>query len=921
MHSQALTVPQMLKQAKTSPDINNYLVYLCVTPVNPTDLSQETWHAARSAGAIMLKNNVKVSFASIPESAKQYIKSNILSGLQDPSLQIRNYVGQVITEVVRQGGIENWQQVLTDLVSIAEGRQASPNAQDGALNALALICEDNREKLDQDVQGSRPLAFLIPKILALMGSSEARIRRRALGIINTFLADRPAVAAQELINEILPRIVQLTADEDEEVRRFVCRSFARMTDSMSAVLLPHLEGIISYIISQQQEVQNQELALDAAEFFFEASYVSILRDALGPYLDKIVPVLLDSMIYSEEDQVRLEGDEEDADVEDDEQDIKPQFATAKSSRTGNAEPASKPATANGQEKPAINGYAYEDDGNLSDGEIEEDDDFEVDPEDEWNLRKCSAAALDTIALHYNTRTFEVTLPWLMENLQHQHWQNREAAVLALGAIGPGCLDSIKPHLPQLVPYMLTQLSDEQPVVRKIACWALSRFAGWAAELDDAGKRQFFEPIMDGILQRMLDHSKKVQESAASAFATLEEASQSALTPYCHVILQQFVKCFDRYKDRNIYILYDCIQTLAEHTGAALARPDLVDLLMPALITRWQKVADRSREMFPLLECLAFVATALGSSFSPFAKPIFGRCISIIEQNLEESVNASTDSWLDQPDKDFLVTSLDLVSSIIQVLSDEQRMDIVNSAQPNMFQLLAYCMQDVNNDVKQSAYALLGDCAIYLFEQLQPFLPTILQLIIAQLDISAAEQSEDPETIFRVINNACWSCGEIAMRQGPGMATYIDRLLQQLAIIMFSDKVPQSLNENAAIALGRLGMGCHQQLAPHLQNFALPFLKSMQKVDWTDEKGHAYKGFSQVVLDNPQALENGLLDFFMEIASAPGAFLTSMQDQGPFRNFERVLAEYKRLIGENNFEGFLRNLPPPQVEALHQLYVF
>jgi len=159
-----------------------------------------------------------------------------------------------------------------------------------------------------------------------------------------------------------------------------------------------------------------------------------------------------------------------------------------------------------------------------------------------------------------------------------------------------------------------------------------------------------------------------------------------------------------------------------------------------------------------------------------------------------------------------------------------------------------------------------------------------------------------------------------MRQGSGMAPYIERLLSKLALIMFSPQVPESLNENAAIALGRLGIGCHQQLAPHLGNFAIPFLKSMQKVGWTDEKGHAYKGFSHVVLDNPQALENGLLDFFLEMSSAPGLFLTGMQDEGPLQAFERVLAQYKQLIG-TNWDSFLHNLPPPQEQALRQLYAF
>ncbi|KAK3651122.1 hypothetical protein LTR56_005886 [Elasticomyces elasticus] len=912
---------QMLRQAKTSPDINNYLTYITVTPSPPDGFSQNAYHGARSAAAILLKNNVKTSYRTIPDPSKAYVKSSILVGLQDSNAQIRNFVGNVITEVVRQGGVMGWPQLLPDLLSMAanENGQSAAEAQDGAMGALFKICEDNKRLLDQDVPNQgRPLAYLLPKFLDLTASPNPKLRSRALSAINVFFNEPIAVTARDNVNSILPRVVQLTADESEDVRRFVCRTFALLADGMPSVLLPHMEGIINYTITQQKDIQNEELALDAAEFFFEASSTPALRDAFGPYLDRIVPVLLDSMIYSEDDQLRLEGEAEDADVEDEEKDIKPQFATSKTSRaTVDGGSKAVPQATNGQAKPAANGYAYEDDDELSEGEIDEDD-LEQDPEDEWNLRKCSAAALDSIASHFGGPVFNVTLPWLMENLGHKDWQNREAAVLALGAIGPGCMQDIEPHLPKLVPYMLSLLSDQQPVVRQITSWALSRFAGWASHLNPIDKQQYFEPMMEGILRCMLDNNKKVQESAASAFATLEEQANTELMPYSAAIVQQFVRCFGRYKDRNMYILYDCVQTLAEYAGPELAKPELVDMLMPALITRWEKVQDQSREMFPLLECLAFVATALGNRFTPFARPFFMRCIRIIQDNLEAGANVASQPYLDIPDKDFLVTSLDLLSSIIQALEEPYSSELAKTAQPNLFEMLAYCMKDGNNDVKQSAYALLGDCSIYIFPQLQPYLPTLLEILLHQLELSHV--AEDPDTACRVLNNACWSVGEMAMRHKDGMAPYVDRLLSKLALIMFAENVPDSINENAAIAIGRLGIGCHAQLAPHLGTFAMPFLRAMQKVSWTDEKGHAYKGFASVVLDNPQAMEQCLLDFFAEMANAPGLFLTGMQAEGPLQNFEKVLSQYKGLIGDG-WDNYLHNLAPPQEQALRQLYTF
>jgi hypothetical protein len=912
----------MLAQTTSSPDINNYLVYICITSTPTSSITQDAYHVARSAAAIMLKNNVKNNFKSIPESSKDYLKANALLGLQDTNAQIRNYVGNVTTEVVRQGGILGWPQVLPDLVAMVEGQsgQSTPESRDGAMSAIFKICEDNRKSLDKEYQTQRPLAFLLPKLVEFTRNADAKVRSKALAAINVFLKEPVALTIRENIDSILPEIVRLSSDSDDNVRRFVCRAFALLAVGLPEILLPHVQGIIEYTLTQQKDGQNSDLALDAAEFIFEASGANNkLRDALGPHLPQIVPVLLDCMIYDEDARLQFEEDVHDAEVEDDEQDIKPQFATAKRSRVDASLPGSAQVPGNGDVKGAANGYAFEEDDedDLSEGEIE-DEDYEVDPEEEWNLRKCSAATLDGLAGYFHGAVFKEVLPWLVKSLEDSNWYNYEAAVLALGAIGPGCMDDVTPHLPALVPYMLSRLMDEHAIVRQVTCWSLSRYSGWAAHDATASKQQFFEPMMEGLLKCMLDDNKKVQEAAASAFANLEEQATTELAPYCNVILQQFMKCFQKYKDKNIHLLYACVQTLAEHAAAALAQPENVDILMPTLIERWAKVQDQSREMFPLLECLSFVATALGPQFAPFAPPLFGRCIKLLQTNLEDGMAAETEEYMDSPDKDFLVTSLDLLSSIIQALDGAQSAELTASAQPNMFELLAYCMKDSSNDVKQSAYALLGDCAIYIFPQLQQYIPAVMTLVISQLDLSHA--LEEPETAFRVINNACWSCGEISMRQKEGMSPYVDRLLSKLAFIMFSDSVPESLVENAAIALGRLGLGCHQQLAPHLANFAGPFLQSMQRVEWNDEKGHAYKGFVKIVLDNPQALEKYLLNFFGEMASAPEPFLLGMQDDGPRQGFEQVLSQYKQMIGDG-FEGFLSMLPPDQLQNLRRLYSF
>lgn len=893
----------LLNQAKSSPDIDKYLTYLFSSPQVPGLLySPEEYHAVRSAAAIMLKNNIK----AIPPSSLELVKSSVLLALQDPNSLIRSYAGNIITEIVCRGGILGWRQLLPDLLALIgnDSGTVTPEAQEGAMTALAKVCEDNKKMLDKDYQGQRPLAFIIPKLIAFTSSSKPKIRSSALGTINIFIPQKPQALLVSL-DALLNSLFQLATDPSSEVRRQVCRAFVQIVEIRPDKILPHIEGLVDYMIAQQQKIEDEDLACDAAEFWLTVGEHDQLWKSLGPYLNKIIPVLLQSMVYSEEDIAMLEGGGNDADEEDRAEDIKPKFAKSKSART----------LANGDEagETGQNGGAYQKlggmdaDDDLDEGEIEEFDDEDDDgnPEDRWNLRKCSAAALDVFAGDFKGPVFETILPYLMTNLKHEEWPYREAAVLALGAVAEGCMEVVTPHLPDLVPYLISLLNDPEPLVRQITCWTLGRYSSWGASLKTPELRaQYFEPMMEGILLKMLDQNKRVQEAGASAFAHLEETAGTTITPYCEPIIRQFVLCFEKYKDRNMFILYDCVQTLAEHVGHALAQPQLVELLMPALIHRWHKVSDQSRELFPLLECLSYVAAALAESFAPFARPVFSRCIKIIHQNLEEYIAAISNPILDSPDKDFLVTSLDLLSAIIQALTQKESAALVSASQPRLFELLQFCMEDPENDVRQSSYALLGDCAKYVFPQLEPFLPTLLPILINQLDLDSI-LDEQIQTGFSVVNNACWSVGEVSIQYGKSMGPYVPQLLTRYLGILGNPEVPKSVLENAAIALGRLGLENSESMSPHLATFSEPFLKCISTVDYTLEKATAFKGFCLIVLGHPQAMEKDLGRFFTAISR----YKFEDQHETPLaadlkQVFQHTLELYKSLIP--NFGTYITN---------------
>lgn len=895
---------QTLKQAASSPDYPYYLTYIF------TDSAHGNVFLIRYGAAIQLKNHIKLYYPSIAKDALAYIKSSTLNALKDANPQLRSFAGTIITEIIQQGGILQWSEVLQELLSLVSSNEAGPAVSEAAMSALAKVCEDNRKLLDKEYQGQRPTTILIPKLLDFAGNSNPQIRVLAVTTLRSFILQKSQVLFANL-DVYLQKIFELATDQDVQVRRTVCQSLVQLVDLRPDMLTPHIDGLVNYILSQQQSSGDPELALDAAEFWLSVAEQDQLRGLMGPYLERIIPVLLAGMVYGEEDIERLGGDEDNADQDDRAEDLKPQFAQSKAGRGALAQVNGENGTdtTKGQQK----GEAMED-GEVEDDEDEDDWEEDDDPEEAWSLRKCSAAALDVFAVHFHAAVFNIILPYLRENLSHTLWPKREAAVLALGAIAEGCLEIVAPHLPELVPFLISLLSDDEPVVRQITCWCLSRYSEWAAKLTDpTDVQKFFEPMMEGLLKRMLDKNKKVQEAGASSFASLEEKAGDRLTPYVQPILQQFVLCFSRYREKNMYILYDCLQTLADNVGSELAKPELVNLLMPTLINRWNKIDDQSREMFPLLGCLCYIAGAYGPSFSQFADPIFNRCINLIYSCLQQHIAFSTGSTIDQPDKDFVVTALDLVSAIIQAVEGQKSTQLVLNSQPAFYDLLSFCMEDPSDDVRQSAYALLGDCAIMVFPTLESYLPKLMQTLIKQLDLDQI-RDEDSDNAFNVVINVCWSSGEIALRAGGKFAPYVEPLYQGLIEIVKNEECPDGATENAAIALGRMGLACPEQMAPHLGEIAEPFLNSLSKVASSEEKASAFLGFNNLIQQNPQAMEGSMAEYFTAIAQFP---YKQREYAEVKQSFGLVIQGYKQMIPD--FASFLGSLSTNVQQKLRNGY--
>uniref|UniRef100_A0A8C1TY45 Transportin-1 n=1 Tax=Cyprinus carpio TaxID=7962 RepID=A0A8C1TY45_CYPCA len=495
-------VQQKLEQLNQFPDFNNYLIFVL------TRLKTED-EPTRSLSGLILKNNVKVHYQNFPPAVAHFIKQECLNNIGDPSPLIRATIGILITTISTKGELQTWPELLPHLCNMLDSEDY--NICEGSFGALQKICEDSSELLDSDAL-NRPLNIMIPKFLQFFKHCSPKIRSHAIACVNQFIIGR-AQALMDNIDTFIESLFALAADEDSEVRKNVCRALVMLLEVRVDRLIPHMRSIVEYMLQRSQD-PDENVALEACEFWLTLAEQPICKDVLSGHLAQLVPVLVNGMKYSEIDIILLKVNEA---VPDNEQDIKPRFHK------------SRTVTLRHEGNEAEEGE-----------ESDEDDDDDDDSLSDWNLRKCSAAALDVLANVFRDELLPHLLPVLKELLFHPDWVVKESGILVLGAIAEGCMQDMVLYLPELIPHLIQCLCDKKALVRSIACWTLSRYAHWVVSQPPD---PYLKPLMTELLKRILDSNKRVQEAACSAFATLEEEACTELVPYLSFILDTLVFAF------------------------------------------------------------------------------------------------------------------------------------------------------------------------------------------------------------------------------------------------------------------------------------------------------------------------------------------------------------------------------------------
>ena len=448
VHMQALN---MLEEGKKQyPDFGCYLlVVFCRMPGASPHL--------RHLAGIELKNAIKDRFMKEPELS--YVRAEITSALGDPEGQYRRTAAQIVTTICGrydivppdQKPLAQWQGLLPGLLQMLDS--GSETHVEGALSTLRLLFEDHTDQLCRSQELADVLQALVAKFISFFAAPSPRVRADAIYCIRMLILPMPNALVVNL-NTFLQGILALAKDPSSEVRKEICIALCLLAACKADFMAdPTIcSFVIEFLLWTTEHDEDYDVKKEACEFWQTVcDNDDIPPGVLKPYLSRLTLVLLNGMVYSEDELNALQEEEEKCALQD-----------------------TNPALLRGKTK----------------GTVEEEDDEEDDEDgdsQQWTLRKCSALGLDVISNHYKDEILDALLPHIHEKLSHTDWKVQESAVLAMGALAEGCEEGLKSlnYLHSFINHLITAiLPCQHPLLRSITCWTLSRYANFIAAAPD-----------------------------------------------------------------------------------------------------------------------------------------------------------------------------------------------------------------------------------------------------------------------------------------------------------------------------------------------------------------------------------------------------------------------------------------------------
>eukprot|EP01062_Namystynia_karyoxenos_P062556 TRINITY_DN55459_c0_g1_i1.p1 TRINITY_DN55459_c0_g1~~TRINITY_DN55459_c0_g1_i1.p1 ORF type:complete len:998 (+),score=292.69 TRINITY_DN55459_c0_g1_i1:107-2995(+) len=818
----------------------------------------------RQLAALQLKKNIceKKKFASGVEPVLPQVQEALLAALGDAHEGVQRAAASSIAAVTRTVGVAKWPSLVTQLLQRISAAP-SPAHRLGVLHCVCDLCEDCASALCQEPAGggTAPAVVLLQGLVPML--QEADLRSAACcaeAMFHILEAALCTVRVQKGPVDIacgvlvqngtllaaLDSAQQRAAAAPGDLHAAAIRNHALRVYRLLLVYYDelHRKGVLNGLLRQVFEAAAEnrqgceEVALSACEFWsdFAKNAVAVRELARTPQmLPQLVDLLLRRMPYSEMEIAMIDHDEKCDDL-------------------------LVSVITRGRRKKRAR-----DNDDADDSAVEQ-----------WTVRKAAALSLDCLA---NSLCDELVSPqgcapgWLLQTqiqprLQSPDWRTQEVAVLVLGAIAKGCYNALQPHLGGIVTHLLGIISDDgvdryHYLVRSIACWTLSRFDNWIANQPSV---QFFDPYLYRLMQRISDNYRRVQECAVSAFAMLVESStMEVCQPQCiAVVARSLGTCLQRvgqgYTTRNTTILMDALGTLCWAARENMNTEECKQLLFVPI---WTKLFPSLTENHPLLPhamtCMVRCIEGLGTLFRPYIPSVYPKVLSLVGNYWMEFQAHKQGQLEDPPEVQHVNYAYRVCGTLITELRDDMR-QVITTPVPGLgrgiVEVALLGIEGIARGVDRSVF----DASVCFTTDCFKNYPEIcVEPVIGLLPTLMGELKEDD----MITQDIIWACGELCcalrspqwQQQPEKVAGAVTVMANGIVPALIAGELYFSTLQQAACAVGRMGLAAPQLMAQALPSFIQPLCANLTWWDGHESKLQAVSGVMTMIKANFGVLQD------------------------------------------------------------------
>jgi len=208
---------------------------------------------------------------------------------------------------------------------------------------------------------------------------------------------------------------------------------------------------------------------------------------------------------------------------------------------------------------------------------------------------------------------------------------RERIILALGAIGIGSYQYLKPHLNNLVVFLINEINNNNKLIRAITLWTLSRFTRFILIDNKADSaNNLFKTYLSETLKRFDDNDPIVQEAACTSFSTMISVRKEILEPYLSEIFKVISSVFNKFQGGSMITLFDIISYMSEEYNDHFKNPLITEDLLKVIIQKFYSLNnDDYKNIAPILDILCSLIKACGDLLKGFCSEFLNKSINII----------------------------------------------------------------------------------------------------------------------------------------------------------------------------------------------------------------------------------------------------------------------------------------------------